>query len=80
LVTAETITACAKAAIRDLRGSINPEALPEMAVRLAQVRLAETAANGKTPSTAQTPWDNDGAVRAHRTSSSAANRLGRGRP
>jgi len=80
LVTAETITACAKAAIRDLRGSINPEALPEMAVRLAQVRLAETAANGKTPSTAQTPWDNDGAVRAHRTSSSAANRRGRGRP
>lgn len=46
LVTAETITACAKAAIRDLRGSINPEALPEMAVRLAPVRLAERAANG----------------------------------
>ena len=40
-MTAETITACAKAAIRDLRGSINPEALPEMAVWLAQVRLAE---------------------------------------
>ena len=38
---AETIKACAGAAIRDLRGSISPEALPEMAVRLAKVRLAE---------------------------------------
>jgi hypothetical protein len=32
----ETIKACARAAIRDLRRSINPEAVPEMAGRLAQ--------------------------------------------
>ena len=51
---AETIRACARAAIRDLRGSISPEALPEMAVRLAKVRLAETAADVKTPSTPET--------------------------
>jgi hypothetical protein len=51
---AETIKACASAAIRDLRGSISPEALPEMAVRLARVRLAETAANVKPPSPAET--------------------------
>ena len=51
---AGTIRACARAAIRDLRGSISPEALPEMAVRLAKVRLAETAADVKTPSTPET--------------------------
>ena len=51
---AETIKTCARAAIRDLRGSINPEALPEMAVRLAQVRLAEAVASAKVPSTSET--------------------------
>jgi hypothetical protein len=50
---AETIKACVTAAICDLRGSISPEALPEMAVRLAQVRLAETVANVNTPSRAE---------------------------
>ena len=54
---AETIKACARAAIRDLRGSISPEALPEMAVRLAKVRLAETAADVNTPSPAKTAWE-----------------------
>ena len=49
VLAAETIKARARAAIRDLRGSINPEALPEMAVRLAQVRLAEMAANSGEP-------------------------------
>jgi hypothetical protein len=51
---AETIKACARATIVDLRGSISPEALPEMAVRLAKVRLAAMAANGQTPSAAET--------------------------
>jgi hypothetical protein len=51
---AETIEACARAAIRDLRGSISREALPEMAVRLAQVRLAETVANVQIQSAADT--------------------------
>ena len=50
---AETIKACVRAVIRDLRGSISPEALPEMAVRLAQVRLAEAVANVNTPSRAE---------------------------
>jgi hypothetical protein len=36
VLAAETIKACARAAIRDLRGSIHPEAVPEMAGRLAQ--------------------------------------------
>ena len=39
-------------AIRDLQGSINPEALPEMAVRLARVRLAKLTPVGNP---AQTP-------------------------
>ena len=51
---AETIKACARAAIRDLRGSISPDALPEMAVRLAKVRLAAMAGNVETRSTADT--------------------------
>ena len=51
---AETIKACAKAAIRDLRGSISPDALPEMAVRLAKVRLAAMAANVQTPNAVET--------------------------
>ena len=50
----ETIKACARAAIRDLRGSISSEALPEMAVRLAKVRLAETAADVERPTTEET--------------------------
>jgi hypothetical protein len=51
---AETIKACARAAIRDICGSISPEALPEVAVRLAKVRLAAAAANVSTPSTVET--------------------------
>jgi hypothetical protein len=51
---AETIKACARAAIRDLRGSISPEALPEMAVRLAKVRLAAVPASVQTPGTVET--------------------------
>jgi hypothetical protein len=51
---AATIKACARAAIRDLRGSISPEALPEMAVRLAKVRLAAVPASVQTPGTVET--------------------------
>ena len=56
---AETIKACARAAIRDLRGSISPAALPEMAVRLAKVRLAATAADAQTQSTVETAYAAD---------------------
>jgi hypothetical protein len=51
---AETIKACARAAIVDLRGSISPEALPEMAVRLAKVRLAAVLARVQIPGTVET--------------------------
>jgi hypothetical protein len=37
------VRACVAAAIADRRGSISAEALPEMAVRLARVRLASQA-------------------------------------
>lgn len=40
LLSTTVITGCVASAIRDLRGSISGEALPEMAVRLARVRLA----------------------------------------
>ena len=40
LLSTTVITGCVRAAIRDLRGSISGEALPEMAARLARVRLA----------------------------------------
>ncbi len=40
LLSATVITSCVASAIRDLRGSISGEALPEMAARLAGVRLA----------------------------------------
>jgi len=40
LLSTTVITACVASAIRDLRGSISGEALPEMAARLARVRLA----------------------------------------
>ena len=38
---ATAISVCVLRAIRDLQGSTNPEGLPEMAVRLARVRLAK---------------------------------------
>ncbi len=41
ILSATVIAGCVAAAIRDLRGSISGEALPEMASRLARVRLAE---------------------------------------
>ncbi len=40
LLSTTVITGCVASAIRDLRGSISGEALPEMAARLAWVRLA----------------------------------------
>jgi len=40
LLSTTVITSCVASAIRDLRGSISGEALPEMAARLARVRLA----------------------------------------
>jgi hypothetical protein len=40
LLSATVISGCVAGAIRDLRGSISGEALPEMAARLAGVRLA----------------------------------------
>ncbi len=43
LLSASVIAGGVAAAIRDLRGSISGEALPEMASRLARVRLAEIA-------------------------------------
>jgi hypothetical protein len=39
LVSATVMTACVVSALRDLCGSISIEALPEMAARLARVRL-----------------------------------------
>jgi hypothetical protein len=39
----DTIRGCVREAMTDLRGSISREALPEMAVRLARVRLAALA-------------------------------------
>jgi hypothetical protein len=56
---AKTIKACARAAIRDLGGSISPAALPEMAVRLSKVRLAATAADAQTQSTVETAYAAD---------------------
>ena len=43
VLSATVIAGGVAAAIRDLRGSISGEALPEMASRLARVRLAEVA-------------------------------------
>jgi hypothetical protein len=43
ILSATVIAGGVAAAIRDLRGSISGEALPEMASRLARVRLAEVA-------------------------------------
>ncbi len=43
VLSASVIAGGVAAAIRDLRGSISGEALPEMASRLARVRLAEIA-------------------------------------
>jgi hypothetical protein len=45
---ATAISVCVLRAIRDLQGSTNPEGLPEMAVRLARVRLAKLAPVGNT--------------------------------
>ena len=43
LVSDEAIRGGVREAMTDLRGSINREALPEMAARLARVRLAALA-------------------------------------
>ncbi len=43
LLSDEAIRGCVREAMTDLRGSISREALPEMAVRLARVRLAALA-------------------------------------
>jgi hypothetical protein len=43
LLSDDTIRSCVRDAMTDLRGSISPEALPEMAVRLARVRLTTLA-------------------------------------
>jgi len=43
LLSDEAIRGCVREAMTDLRGSISCEALPEMAVRLARVRLAALA-------------------------------------
>ena len=43
LLSDDTIRGCVREAMTDLRGSISPEALPEMAVRLARVRLTALA-------------------------------------
>ena len=43
LLSDEAIRGYVREAMTDLRGSINREALPEMAVRLARVRLAAQA-------------------------------------
>ena len=49
LLPDDTIRSCIRDAMTDLRGSISPEALPEMAVRLAQVRLAALAQSRAAP-------------------------------
>jgi hypothetical protein len=43
LLSDEAIRGCVREAMNDLCGSISREALPEMAVRLARVRLAALA-------------------------------------
>ena len=49
MLTDDTIRRCIRDAMTDLRGSISPEALPEMAVRLARVRLAALAQSRAAP-------------------------------
>ena len=49
LLSDDTIRGCVREAMTDLRGSISPEALPEMAVRLARVRLAALAQSRAAP-------------------------------
>lgn len=44
----QAIRDCVEGAIADLRGSTRGEALPEMAARLARVRLADMAATHAT--------------------------------
>jgi hypothetical protein len=43
LLPDDAIRGCVREAMTDLRSSISPEALPEMAVRLARVRLTALA-------------------------------------
>ena len=49
LLPDDTIRGCVREAMTDLRASISPEALPEMAVRLARVRLTALAQPRATP-------------------------------
>lgn len=52
---ADAIARAVADAVHDLRGSIAVEALPEMAVRLARVRLAHRAAGPARPLVAAGP-------------------------
>jgi hypothetical protein len=49
IVAATAITECAARAVQDLLGSICLQALPEMAIRLATVRLQSAAADQPAP-------------------------------
>jgi hypothetical protein len=49
LLPDDAIRGCVHKAMTDLRGSISREALPEMAVRLARVRLTALAHSRATP-------------------------------
>lgn len=56
LLSDDTIRGCVREAMTDLRGSISREAVPEMAVRLARVRLAALAQSQAAPAfTARLP-------------------------
>jgi hypothetical protein len=56
LLPDDTIRGCVREAMTDLRGSISPEALPEMALRLARVRLTALANSRATQRFAAQPW------------------------
>ena len=56
LLPDDTIRGCAREAMTDLRGSISPEALPEMAVRLARARLTALVNSRATRRFAAQPW------------------------
>jgi hypothetical protein len=49
LLSDDAIRGCVREAVTDLRGSISPETLPEMAVRLARVRLTALAHSRAAP-------------------------------
>jgi hypothetical protein len=53
-LTPEIVAACASRVISDLDGSVSAEALPEMAVRLAEVRLVRAAGDARNRSARST--------------------------